>query len=205
MNVCFICSERYNPSTGQCTECGCINPIIFTEYTLPYISSNRFRYTRVNHFIGFIIRLQGGRTLTIPPHVFNDVKKCDIFRASPTYGNVRKALKITHNNDYYNHTVHIHASITNVTPITISHIQHKLVADFTEFQNQFDRTHTHRKNIFNYNLILHQLLRKHNICNTYIHIHQRTPRRRRQDEQCASIFHQLGWDYESIYARNEKE
>jgi len=205
MNTCFICTDIYNPDTGQCTSCGCINPIIYPEYTLTYISNNRFRYTRVNHFIGFIIRLQGGHTLTIPQHVFDDVRNCASFQRVQTYESVRDALKMTGNNEYYNHTVHIHRKITNIEPIMISHIQHRLIEDFTTFQNIFDRTHTHRKNIFNYNLILHQLLRKHKITNTYIHIHPKTARRQRQDAQCARIFHQLHWSYTSIYDRNENE
>jgi len=200
---CLLCQEIYNPHTGQCTNCGLVNEcVLYCDDTSmrSCIRRNRFRYTRVAHFIGFIIRLEGGRTLTIPAKVIEDVRTCPIFTSEPTYDNVRKALRYTRNNEYYNHTVFIHHTITRVQPICISYLHQKLVDDFEAFQQHFDKTHKHRKNIFNYNLILHQLLLRHGIRNAYIHVHARTSRRVRQDRQCEQIFRELGWNsYERVY------
>jgi hypothetical protein len=212
-----------------CTDCG--NQQMVMLHTSSYKDidriniSTKYTYERNVHFRDCINQYQGKQNSTIAQKVYDDleeefrkhhllVDEPDETGVTPKYVKFRNILKehialflkeIPYTKHYENINL-IHYNFTGQQPDDISHLESKLMDDFDDLIELYDKKFKsnasfERKNFINTHYVLYQLLRRHkHPCRKEdFSVLKTLDRQLFHDEVCVNLFGQLGWNHESSF------
>lgn len=198
-----------------CSRCGCqqvADPIHSSYLDVDRTNlSTKYSYDRKFHFIDSMKQFQGKQNVNIPPKIYDDIKRelkkhqlVDENAENPYHRVTKKHiimfLKETKHNRHYENTNLIYHNITGNPLDDISHLEDRLIEDFTKFaatHDKYAKPRKGQKRNFNYQYILYQLLRKHKYpCDPDDFNALKTiDRQIYHDEVCSEIFGILGWSH----------
>lgn len=231
-NQYMICNNCQQDSFIQnvdheyiCSNCGntyeMLNNTTTSYKDLARINiSTKYSYDRKNHFQICLNQFQGKQTSLIPEELINDLmtyldihyNTIDSPIKSIKYKNITKHdiytyLKEHKHSRYYDDVNLIYYKLTDSKPIDISHLESKLINDFEDLINLYDKMvrqnkielHS-RKNFINTQYVLYQLLKKYKYpCDiTDFNILKTSDRKSFHDEICKQLFDELGWNFTAI-------
>jgi hypothetical protein len=180
--------------------------------------STKYVYDRRIHFRDCINQYQGKQNCTIPQKVYDDLEEQFTLhhllvgdKNTPKevrFSNITKTHIMMFLNDlgyskHYENIHLIHYVFTGTKPDDISHLEDRLMNDFDLLTQTYDRMFKHlkRKNFINTQFILYQLLHKYkHPCKIEKSMILTTNDRRVfHEELCSSLFHELGFEYNSFF------
>lgn len=222
-NVDTTLFETDDVGRKTCLECSSV--IATLETGNGHLDFNRatvtgkFIYNRVLHFQDSIKQYQGKQNCKIPPIVYthldaqfssyrllNDSDDRRIKYSKITKHHVNMFLK-AYPKQYENINV-IYTTLTGKSGEDISHLEGKLIEDFKELVNLYDRMHgkdkveeLDRKNFLNVQYILFQLLKRYDYpCNAEDFSMLKTAERKLfHDQVCSKLFATLGWNFTKTF------
>lgn len=205
-----------------CTKC--YSQQIILKYSSSYNDINRiniaskYMYDRKVHFRDCIKQYQGKQNSTIPDKIYIDLtvefNNHHLLLGKDTDSKEYRFKNITKNHillflkelGYANHyeNVHlIHYNLTNIKPDDISYLEDKLMDDFDNLTDLYDKNFKdiNRKNFINTQYVLYQLLQRHkHPCKKEEFIILKTiDRKFFHDEVCKTLFETLGWNHTPFY------
>jgi hypothetical protein len=175
--------------------------------------SSKYMYDRKVHFRDCIKQYQGKQNSTIPNKIYkeliiefqnhhlledNEHNKKEKFK-NITKNHVLLFLKELGYSSHYENVHLIHFNLTDIKPNDISHLEDKLLDDFDNLTNLYDKMYKdiNRKNFINTQYVLYNLLCRHKYpCKKEEFIVLKTiDRKFFHDEICKALFEQLGWNF----------
>ena len=180
--------------------------------------STKYMYDRKVHFRDCIKQYQGKQNCTIPEKVYNELE--EQFRLhhiligdkntdkklrfkNVTKNHILLFLKVLGHSNHYENVNLIHYTFTGIKPDDISHLEDKLLDDFDNLTELYDKRFKYikRKNFINTQYVLYQLLRRHkHKCKKEEFIILKTiDRKFFHDEVCKELFQLLGWNHTPFY------
>ena len=205
-----------------CTKC--YSQQIILKYSSSYNDINRiniaskYMYDRKVHFRDCIKQYQGKQNSTIPDKIYIDLtvefNNHHLLLGKDNDSKEYRFKNITKNHillflkelGYANHyeNVHlIHYNLTNIKPDDISYLEDKLMDDFDNLTDLYDKKFKdiNRKNFINTQYVLYQLLQRHkHPCKKEEFIILKTiDRKFFHDEVCKTLFETLGWNHTPFY------
>ena len=226
--VCDNCSNKKSfeiieESIYICVECGSEQKILshtssFNDQTRVNMSA-KYTYDRKTHFRDCINQYQGKQNSTIDQKVYDDLE--DQFRnhhllvetkgkntlREIKFQNINKRHVMMFLNElgyakHYENLNLIHYTFTGIAPDDISHIEDKLLDDFDQLTDLYDKRFKHekkirRKNFINTQYVLYQLLNrhKHQCKKEDFNILKTVDRKSFHDDICMVLFNELGWNF----------
>lgn len=209
--------------TYVCTKCYAQQ--IITKHNSSYNDidrvniSSKYTYARNIHFRDCINQYQGKQNCTIRQKVYDDLEEQfrlhHLLDGGPEVPKHIRFKRITKNNileflrqlgysKHYENVHLIHYTFTDVQPDDISHLEDKLLNDFDELTDLYDKRYKHiikRKNFINTQYVLYQLLTRHrHPCKKEEFIILKTTDRKNfHDEVCKTLFEELNWNHTPFY------
>lgn len=223
---CNNCSNTkffdiYDNSIYICTICGSQQELLIN--TSSYNDSDRanistkYTYDRKVHFRDCINQYQGKQNCNIEEKVYKDLEdqfrnhhlliEGDNISKEEKFKNICKDHIHIFLNDlgytkHYENVNLIHYNMTGKKPDDISHLEYKLLEDFDELTDIYDRKFKveqkiSRKNFINTQYVLYQLLNKHkHPCKKEdFNILKTVDRKAFHDDICRTLFAEKGWNF----------
>jgi hypothetical protein len=168
-------------------------------------------YDRKVHFRDCIKQYQGKQNSTIPTVEFNnhhlllgkDTDSKEYRFKNITKNHILLFLKELGYANHYENVHLIHYNLTNIKPDDISYLEDKLMDDFDNLTDLYDKNFKdiNRKNFINTQYVLYQLLQRHkHPCKKEEFIILKTiDRKFFHDEVCKTLFETLGWNHTPFY------
>lgn len=219
---CEECSntDHFNRDIDSvtCAKCGYEVTQFLETYKSGSVrnSSCNSVYNRTMHFRDCLYQYQGIHNPIMSPGVYTALtqamRECNVMGnsgdriadgANITKGVVLYFLKLLNFTRHYDDAVYIHHAITGQKPDNVQHLEVQLIHDFSILSKKYDELYAGRKerrSFINMQIILYQLLRRHNHpckLEDFASI-KSLEQRARRDELYKSLFEALGWKYENI-------
>jgi len=224
---CISCSreleiENVEDNTYVCQHCSTeqgMNVVIssFADSERVNISS-KYSYDRKTHFRECISQYHGKQNVTIPKKLYVDLDKHFNFHnllvGDESTEQLNRYSKITKRivlmflkelgySKHYENINLIYSNITGTKLDDISHLVDRMIQDFDILSDTYDKkfSNNSRKNFINTQYVLFQLLRKHgHNCDKDDFTNLKTVDRKFfHEEMIKKLFHELGWNYVSIF------
>lgn len=212
---CSVCNSQnfyINENESTCKDCGIVEEILNVNSCLKDIDriniSIKYSYDRQIHFKECINKFQGKYTY-IEPKVFEDLErsfKQNGLVKNEDYSKVTKQhillfLKENGHVKHYYDVNYLYSYYTKTPPNDISHIEQKILEDFNELVELYEKEYkndTTRKNFINTHYVLFQLLRRHKYpCNKEDFNMLKTYEKRiYHDDVIQHLFMILNWNYQ---------
>lgn len=227
LKSCTLCSkplEQVNQSFYVCKSCGHetqVSQNIFSYKDNERINiTKKYTYDRRVHFRDCINQFQGKQQSTISQDVYDKLyKKLEMHGLDDKtkedkrerFKNVTKQhitmfLKETGYSKHYEDLNLIYHNITGAPLPDISHLEEKLVQDFDELNELYEKHYIKtkkikRKNFINTQYVLFQLLRRHKFpCDKNdFNFLKTTERKYFHDTICSELFNILGWNFSNVF------
>ena len=226
--VCDNCGNDTNfdvedESIYICEECGAQKDILIHAVSYKDIDrvniSTKYSYDRKVHFRDCINQYQGKQNSTIEQKVYDDLEEQfkrhyllvgdentpkNIRFSKITKNHVTMFLKELGYTKHYENVNLIHYNFTGIKPDDISHLEDKLLRDFDELTDMYDKLFKHkieRTNFINTQYVLYQLLRRHKhpcIREDFVMI-KTIERQSFHDDITRTCFQELGWNFSPSY------
>ena len=179
--------------------------------------SSKYMYDRKIHFRDCIKQYQGKQNCNIPQIIYDKLEEQFILHhlcennyntRYEKFKNITKKhilifLKDLGYSNHYENVHLIHYNFTGIKPDDISHLENKLLEDFDNLTDLYDKIYKNikRKNFINTQYVLYQLLRRHrHKCKKEEFVILKTiDRKFFHDEICKNLFERLGWNSSPFY------
>ena len=200
-----------------CTLCGLQKDISASKVWINYTQKYSYDNNKRSHFLNCINHFQGLQKYDIPKELLDKLEqKMDEYKlidhSKPTRVEQFRLIDKQHiklfleelglSKLHYDNINLIYHTITDKPLSNVSQLTNKLLKDFDIFNDCYNRKYPNieRKN-FNYQLLLYQLLCKHNYkCNRKdFNFLKTTERKSFHEDIYQSIFNELDWNYTSIF------
>jgi hypothetical protein len=175
--------------------------------------SSKYTYDRKVHFKDCINQYQGKQNTNIAPKVYHDIEQAMVkYRIVQGVGkdrfskvsraHVQYFLKELGYRQHYEDVILIHYTMTGRKPDNIEHLEEKLLNDFDQLIEAYDRLFKNidRKNFINSQYLLFQLLQKHDhrCSKADFSVLKTAERKASHDDICKTLFDALGWEYKFV-------
>jgi len=226
--VCENCGNKNNFEVIDeiiyiCTECGVEKELLLHATSYKDIDrvniSAKYSYDRKVHFRDCINQYQGKQNSTIEQKVYDLLEEQfrrhhllggdektpkEIRFANITKDHIAMFLKELGMTKHYENVNLIHYNMTGIKPDDISHLEDKLLADFDELTDMYDRKFKNkieRTNFINTQYVLYQLLQRHkHPCKKTDFVMLKTIDRQAFHDHVTSVcFQELGWNMVPSY------
>ena len=213
--------------TSICTHCGREEELFGSSSSYKDANrinvSSKYTYERKIHFKDCMNQYQGKQNATIPDQCYADLVQQlnmhglligdegtprEVRFAKVSKPHIFLFLKETGWTKHYEDVNLIYHNITGKRLDDISHLEAKLLEDFDELSNAYDRKikfnqnqRIDRKSFINTQYVLFQLLRrhKHQCKEEDFNMLKTLERKAFLDEVCGQLFQELGWNFTPIF------